>query len=502
MNLRRIADKKPKALTTTLFAANSALDTRKLMNFKKSTEFSFKLSYSGSKKEFLGVSVSGVSDAIEKYSQLEEHSKLAKDPKVKCMIHLDINSIIKVERCFAEFEIEKTTLGTADAEKESIGSKVLNFFGMGKDKNGDDVNTTETNGTANAENVGSEETKVTVNASAATKNDADTNATANAPTETTVKTVIEKVNLQTQVSDLGAENMNKEEMEAAKKRLEAMDLADRKLVEKDTIRNTLEAFIYKAKAELHALEPFTTPDERETLLKNLGDTGEWLEFEVDVKQTAIDVFKQKFIDLKSMYDRFVRRRVEQEKRPEAIETLRGRLTDARDWANSIIKQTPNDIYHTEEELAGLEKKIVSVETWLEKAIAEQVAKKSYEDPLLVEGDMDRRAAEIETVVKLLKLKKKPKKVVIEPLKEDEDKKEGKKEDPKTPKDGKQSETKVAEDENPVVADEEDPKKKEDTKPTTTPQATAKKDSKEKKKSPKTSDTKADTEKVREPSDEL
>ncbi|KAI8619321.1 Hsp70 protein-domain-containing protein [Chytriomyces sp. MP71] len=110
---------------TLLFQGNATVPSKKLMNFKRGTDFGFSLTYQNAKSPILTATVSGLTDAIAKRKE-----NAAGAPKVKAQIELSESMLLQVEHVQAHFEV-------AQAGKEG-GSIKDWLFGGGKKEKGVD----------------------------------------------------------------------------------------------------------------------------------------------------------------------------------------------------------------------------------------------------------------------------------------------------------------------------------------------------------------------------
>jgi hypoxia up-regulated 1 len=123
-------EKKGKFLTTVLFTPESHLGSRKLMTFKRVSDFDVQVAYRGEEvTPIVTVKVKGLSEAVEKYKE-----KSVTEPKVKIQIGLSDSGMLQFTDATATFEIPAEA---KENKPDSIKDSVLNFFG-GKKKEGDD----------------------------------------------------------------------------------------------------------------------------------------------------------------------------------------------------------------------------------------------------------------------------------------------------------------------------------------------------------------------------
>jgi hypoxia up-regulated 1 len=124
-------EKKGKYLTTVLFTPESHLGSRKLMTFKRVSDFDIQVAYRGDESiPIVTVKVKGLSEAMEKYKE-----KALSEPKVKVQIGLTDSGMLQFTDASVTFEIPAEA---KDNKPDSIKDSVLNFFGGKKKEGGED----------------------------------------------------------------------------------------------------------------------------------------------------------------------------------------------------------------------------------------------------------------------------------------------------------------------------------------------------------------------------
>ncbi|ORY30085.1 actin-like ATPase domain-containing protein [Rhizoclosmatium globosum] len=99
---------------------NTTLPSKKLMNFKRTTDFDFSLKYKDASSPILSAKVSGLADAIAK------HKDTAVDgfTKVQAQIELTDSGVLDVEHATVTFELkQEEKKGGSIAENEAAGEK-------------------------------------------------------------------------------------------------------------------------------------------------------------------------------------------------------------------------------------------------------------------------------------------------------------------------------------------------------------------------------------------
>ncbi|KAJ1343401.1 hypothetical protein BSLG_001991 [Batrachochytrium salamandrivorans] len=134
---------------TELFTKDTYLGTKKLLTFKRVSDFEFSVNYKQSKGELVPIAqvkVNGVTAAMEKYK-----GKITQAPAVKVSFTLNESGILVMSGAQAIFELDVAT-----KEKSSLKDTVLNFFSTGKG----DSETVQEDVTNESEEEASEQTKV------------------------------------------------------------------------------------------------------------------------------------------------------------------------------------------------------------------------------------------------------------------------------------------------------------------------------------------------------
>lgn len=135
-------ESKTKHLETILFTTKSTLGSKKLMTFKRVTDFHFDVEYKyqfltrteQSKTPVAKVFVKGLDAAMEKYS-----TNSTKPPKVKVQIGISESGLLHFSDAAAYFELNVEAAVDAPKSTGSIKDKVMNFWKGKKDDVKDDA---------------------------------------------------------------------------------------------------------------------------------------------------------------------------------------------------------------------------------------------------------------------------------------------------------------------------------------------------------------------------
>ncbi|KAI9363372.1 Hsp70 protein-domain-containing protein [Zopfochytrium polystomum] len=241
-----------KVLHTVLFAENSQIGTKKLMNFKRTSDFSFDVSYKSSKDPILSAVVTGLTDEIKKFSTSEP-------PAVKASIDLTDSSMVVISDATAVFEVDQSK-----ADSPSLKDTVLSFFGGGKKKESED---------ASEDSTPSEEIKIPDEKANATAKDGKDGKDA----ASSKKVTTEKVKLKLEVKPFKA--LSAESKSASKERFAKMDAQDAARRAREEAFNSLESFIYSSKDFLTTddVEAVTTTEQRDGFATKISEAQDWLD---------------------------------------------------------------------------------------------------------------------------------------------------------------------------------------------------------------------------------
>ncbi|KAI8346979.1 Hsp70 protein-domain-containing protein [Mortierella sp. GBAus27b] len=355
-----------KAFVTPIFAEKSVLGTRKIVTFKRVTDFGFDVEYGNipeahkgeiGSKQIAHVTVSGLTDAISKFNDVSVAS-----PKVKVTMELTDSGILDIQEAIA-------TIETDNAKKASFADKVKSLFGAG-DKNED------TNGTEAPKN------------------------------ETVPTTQIEKVVLKVTTEYKGIaplDGPSKKESLAKIQKLDAHDAAKRA---REEARNALESFLYRGHRDLVEKEEIievSTEEERQKLQETLSTYAEWFDENEDA---ATEEFKTRLQDLRKQERPLLFRAAELSTRPKAFEALNSSATVARTVGEQLL--IGEDAYHEESEVQKLYDACDGVLAWIKEKKEAQEALPLWKDPIVTTREIQQRGSTIEKELHRLLSKKKPK----------------------------------------------------------------------------------------------
>ncbi|KAG0204232.1 hypothetical protein BGX28_003760 [Mortierella sp. GBA30] len=397
-----------KPFLTPIFAERSTLGTRKIMSFKRVTDFGFDLQYgelSGAhagellSKEIAYVSLAGLTDATNKFKDVSVAT-----PKVKVTLELSDSGVLSVQEATA-------TIETDSSKKASLADKVKSFFG-GSDKD-EDVKDAEPKKEAEEQQEEHESTDDKSKENSEPKEDkveqdnntSNNNADIPSKNETTVITQIEKIVLTVQTEYKGIAPLSgsaKKESLAKIQRLDALDAARRA---REEARNSLESFLYRGRDLLDKEEiiEVSTVEEREKLSQSLSTISEWLDDNEDAETLE---FQTRLKELRKLERPLSVRAAERISRPKAFETLKSSVTMARTVGEHLL--SGEGAFHDPADVQKLFDVCDEVLGWIKEKETEQAVLPLWKDGVVTTREIQQRGAPVEREMHRLMSMKKPK----------------------------------------------------------------------------------------------
>ncbi|KAI9098217.1 Hsp70 protein-domain-containing protein [Phlyctochytrium arcticum] len=371
----------PRVLKTELYTDKSALGIKKLMNFKRKTDFTFELASGKPSRTILKASVTGLEEAIR------AHNTSIGDPKVKAMIELSNSGLARLGEVSASFETQ--VVDKADQDKGgSLTDKVLKFFKGGK-------NDGEELGQGAGENA-------TEPAAEETRAESDTeSANTTAPAEKTpsTKLVTETVPLRVSIEWQTVKPMTEDYKKKAEIKLAALDAMDAAKRGRESAQNTLEALIYSAKDFFYHddAEKTSTETERSSFKEHLDALSDWLFEEADSAPTH--VLKEKYESLKKLHAPWHFKYTEHRARTEVTNLITKTYNATRAAIDSMMEHNPK--LHANAQLANetfhsAVAEIESVWNWFEEKVKEQSKLATHDAPVLLSKEVKQKVKHLET----------------------------------------------------------------------------------------------------------
>ncbi|KAI8915453.1 Hsp70 protein-domain-containing protein [Powellomyces hirtus] len=417
---------------TTFFSDKTSLGSKKLMTFKRKSDFEFQLAYKPtndhSPATIIRATITGLEDAIKAKRQTA-----LDDPKVKAFIELTESGIISVGEATAHFEVEQV-----DKEAASLKDTVLNFFkGKKTDNKGEedaDAGVEEVDEDSDKPTTPSAETTSTKNTHKNSKTAKDTTNTTATPTPPPSKKIItETIKLNLTLTYPTLPPLTPDQLLTAKHTLSQLDTADAHRRAREEARNTLEAFYYTGKELIYDddLDHTATEHERTTFKTVFEDVSEWI-YEV-ADEAPLEDLVHKLKALKDVHTPLHFKVREHKMRDAAVEKLKTVTAEARvaldAWRKAITDTTlltTNDTTdnttttttdkppaataprrHTASELDALHTQLVRAEEWLAEKLEQQSKLVAHAMPVLVTKDIAEYVRSVEKELRRLRQKPAP-----------------------------------------------------------------------------------------------
>ncbi|ORX45559.1 HSP70-domain-containing protein [Piromyces finnis] len=399
-----ITEKRPegKEVHTMLYNEKALLGAKKLMNFRRITDFEFSLKNKGEAEndestEILRAKITGIEDAIK-----ENAERSLGDPKVKLMLQLTDSNIISMFDAAAHFQLTpepepETTIVEQSTEAAETTKENEEETTKASDSSSSSTTTTTTSSTTSASSTPTE--------------------TVAEKKEEKPKVVNKKVILKLEITSNGLKEISKEKMDEYKKRRAALDDADKKRRILAEARNNLESYVYSGQEFIYKedVAAVTNEEQREAYSKLLEATSDWLYDEG--QEAPISDLKAKLDELHALQDPIERRMSEFERRPSVLGHIKSSIEISKNWVIEARKnyttEPEDDHVFTEEQIDSVESLANTTQVWLDETLAKQKELKDYEDPVLLVDDMITKGEKIDRLVLSMEKKRKlwkPKKV--------------------------------------------------------------------------------------------
>ncbi|KAG0005128.1 hypothetical protein BGZ79_006702 [Entomortierella chlamydospora] len=400
------SDTAGKEFVTPIFSEKSVLGTRKIMSFKRVTDFGFDLQYGQvtesqekelTDKQIAHFSLSGLTEAINKFKDVSVAT-----PKVKVTIELSESGVLSVQEAIA-------TIETDNSKKASLAEKVKSFFG-GSDKN-EDVKDVESN--ENSEEQESSDTKEqekngetsekTENKES--KTEQGDNTETSGKNETVASTQTEKIVLEIKTDFKGITPLTFSDKQESLEKIQRLDALDAAKRAREEARNSLESFLYRGRELLYKDEiiEVSTEEERQTLSESLSTVSEWLDDNEDADTVE---FQTRLKDLRKLERPLSIRSAEHISRPKAFASLTSSVTMARSVGEHLLNG--EGAFHDPEDVQKLFDVCDEVLAWIKEKEAEQAKLPAWKDGVVTTREIQLRGNPVEREMHRLMSKKKPK----------------------------------------------------------------------------------------------
>ncbi|KAI7857208.1 Hsp70 protein-domain-containing protein [Circinella umbellata] len=384
---------------TTLFNEFGSIGTRKIMTFKRQSDFEFDVKYGKPVDEedveteldqIAKVKVTGLTEALEKYK--DEINSAEQPPKVRVSIELSNSGLLSVPEASLSFQ--------AKDNGSSFSDKVKSFFGSKEEETQSNEETAKETVQADQNNTESEK-----KTEKKTTTEEEKEEKTNKPKEP----ILKKVPLNIEFIGAGPVAMSTEEKTEARQRIRILDTLDEKRRLREESRNNLESFVYRIQDFLYddTVGIVSTEEQQDHLREQLSETSDWLYDDGETADTKeyIDRLKK----LQTLEKPITFRRQEYLDRDGNIKRIETSVQLARVFVDNIRSNTPEEErYHTDEELDAVLDLANQVDTWKIEAVTAQEKRDHHLDPVFTGVDVNKQCRELDEALMKLMKKKKPK----------------------------------------------------------------------------------------------
>ncbi|KAI8597075.1 heat shock protein 70 family [Dissophora ornata] len=394
-----------KTFLTPIFGEKSTLGTRKIVSFKRVTDFGFDLQYGKvseahegelANKQIAHISLSGLTDAINKFKDVSVAT-----PKVKVTIELSDSGVLTVQEAIASIE-------TDNSKKASLADKVKSFFG-GNEKNEDVKDAEPKENEEEQEGNDTKEPEKNKKEDAEKKEDNKTEQSNSTDlpgkNETVPATQTEKVVLKIQTDYRGIAPLSASSKKESLDKIQKLDALDAAKRAREEARNSLESFLYRGRDLLYKDEiiEVSTEEERQKLSETLSTVSEWLDDNEDGETVE---FQSRLKELRKLERPMSVRAAERISRPKAFESLSSSVTMARSVGERLL--TGEGAFHDPADVQKLFDACDEVSAWIKDKQAEQDALPLWKDGVVTTREIQVRGSSVEREMHRLMSKKKPK----------------------------------------------------------------------------------------------
>lgn len=344
-----------------------------------------------SSHRFAEYSVSGLTDASEKYSS----RNLSAPIKANLHFSLSRSGIISLDRAEAVIEI---------TEWVEVPKKIVTLESNITNSNSSSEAGATNSSTDAKENLSSasDTNSSTINLSSAKESNAPENVT-----EKVLKKRTFRVPLKVMETTTGAGTiLSKELYSEAKNRLEALNKKDAERRKTAELKNNLESYIYSMKEKLEEsadILTVSTEQERESFTEKLSEVQDWLY--MDGEDAQANEFQERLDQLKAIGDPILFRLSELKARPAACDNARLYLTElekiVKNWATNkpwLPKKRVDEVVSDAEK----------VKSWLEEKETLQKSTPIHSPPAFTSDEVYQKVLDLQDKVSSVNRIPKPK----------------------------------------------------------------------------------------------
>ena len=395
-----------------LFKIKSHVAKRRLIKFQHDKDILCTLQYDkhskskfpeGVNRQLGGYHITG----IEKFAN-GELKHLGK-PKVQLSFYLDHNGILKLQKAEATLEeiivpkeVNETNANKTEdnAEDKTVGENdkketdpLLN----------DDKKKEESNSTAEKDSDNK-----TKSAEASEKNENTTKAPLKPKKKIHRKELNFKYIAPNKEGTVLA--MSADDKKKSMKVLEALQQADDERRARDSLKNTLESYVFSTRSKIREheedLEKVSTDEEREKIMEDLEGIEDWLyeDGEEGGANAPIDAYKEKRKKMDERVNALFFRHAELEERPKAVETARIILEAAKYKATGWITERTQI---SEDDRSKVMKMIEDIGKWLDEKEKKQENVETTDTPAFTSSDVKTQIRPLQRLMGRMLAKKVP-----------------------------------------------------------------------------------------------
>merc|ERR1711871_1310209 len=204
--------------------------------------------------------------------------------------------------------------------------------------------------------------------------------------------------------------MSKEDKKEAIKRLKALQEADDERRLRDSLKNTLESYVFSTRSKIREheedLEKVSTDEEREKIMEDLEGIEDWLyeDGEEGGANAPIDAYKEKRKKMDERVNAIFFRHAELEARPKSVETARIILEAAKHKTSAWITERPQV---SEDDRNKVMKMIEDIGKWLDKKEKKQENVEMTDTPAFTSSDVKAQIRPLQRLMGRMLAKKVP-----------------------------------------------------------------------------------------------
>merc|ERR1712223_1290402 len=241
-----------------------------------------------------------------------------------------------------------------------------------------------------------------------------------------VETIKEPLEFKLEIVDFN--DLSKEQFEASREKLKALDARDEAKAAQERAMNALETEVIDTKDKMYQeiYEKSTTDEEREKIMSKCNEISDWIDEEATF-ETPVETLQSKQKEITDLTAPMHARVKQHTDGPEALEAMNKMINSSEYFLSKARNSTGIvDGYFTQEEIDKLDNKIKETKDWRDQALKDQEAQPMYEMPKMTTSLIAEKALDMDKEVKFLYNKVKIGKAKAEKDKAEADKKKEKK----------------------------------------------------------------------------